>query len=104
MAHNIVNERYTPNAWNIYTFHCSDGENWKEDNVKAVDYMEKLINLSQLSGYIQIKGKQESMWGEEMAKVFEPLSSESFKVVKVSNKKDIWPEFSRLLGGKYEIQ
>ena len=66
--------------------------------------MEKLINLSQLSGYIQIKGKQESMWGEEMAKVFEPLSSESFKVVKVSNKKDIWPEFSRLLGGKYEIQ
>ena len=43
------------------------------------------------------------MWGEEMAKVFNPLVSEKFKVVKIKNKKDVWPEFARLFGGKYEI-
>jgi len=65
--------------------------------------MDKLIDISQLSGYIQIKGGGANSWGVEMAKVFEPLSSEKFKVVKISDKKDIWPEFSRLFGGKYEI-
>tara|TARA_R110001583_G_scaffold178407_2_gene334226 strand:- start:131 stop:1303 length:1173 start_codon:yes stop_codon:yes gene_type:complete len=104
LANDIVDARYSPSAWNIYTFHCSDGENWKEDNEKAVEYMTKLINMSQLAGYIQIKGRAGTQWSDEMAEVFEPLSSDSFKVVKVSNKKDIWPEFSRLFGGKYELQ
>ena len=103
MAYDITNERFNPSSWNIYTFHCSDGENWAEDNPKALDYMSKLVNMSQLSGYIQIKLGQEHIWGEEMAKVFEPLISEKFKVVNISDKKDVWPEFARLFGGKYEI-
>ncbi len=103
MAHDITHERYAPSSWNIYTFHCSDGENWAEDNPKALDYMEKLVNLSQLAGYVQIKNGQESIWGEEMAKVFEPLLSEKFKVLRISDKKDVWPEFARLFGGKYEL-
>ena len=35
---NIIDERYSPNSWNIYAFHCSDGENWPEDNEKAKNY------------------------------------------------------------------
>ena len=66
--------------------------------------MEKLINLSQLSGYIQIKGDQERIWGDEMAKIFEKLSSESFKIVKLTGKSDVWPEFAKLFGGKYELK
>ena len=78
-------------------------ENWSEDNPKALDYMSKLVSISQLAGYIQIKLGQEHIWGEEMAKVFEPLICENFKVVNISDKKDVWPEFARLFGGKYEI-
>ena len=103
MASDIVSERFSPSSWNIYTFHCSDGENWSEDNKKAVNYMEELINLSQLAGYIQIKGENTNMWGEEMAKIFEPLVDETFKVLKIKNKKDVWPQFAKLFGGKYEI-
>jgi len=99
----IVDERYNPGAWNVYTFHCSDGENWSEDNEKAFSAMEKIIDMSQLSGYIQIKSDQEKLWGEEMAKLFEPLSSESFKVTRIRDKKDIWPEFAKLFGGKYDL-
>ena len=103
MASDIISERYAPSSWNIYTFHCSDGENWVEDNKKALEYMEKLVNLSQLSGYIQIKGEQDKIWGDEMAKIFEVLTCESFKVVNVASKKDVWPQFARLFGGKYDI-
>jgi len=104
MAYEITKDRYPPGTWNIYTFHCSDGENWQEDNPKALEYMSKLVDLSQLSGYIQIKAEQDKIWGQEMAKIFSPLVSDSFKVVNISGKKDVWPEFARLFGGKYELQ
>ena len=102
-AEQIIQERYNQSSWNIYTFHCSDGENWVEDNPKALEKMRNLINISQLAGYIQIKGLQEKIWGDEMAKVFEPLVSDKFKIVQLSNKKDVWPQFSKLFGGKYEL-
>ena len=100
----ITKERYNPDSWNLYTFHCSDGENWQEDNEKALNSMEKLINLSQLSGYIQIKGPQEKIWGDEMAKIFTPLISDSFKIINIAGKSDVWPEFAKLFGGKYELK
>ncbi len=103
MAEEIINERYNPSAWNIYTFHCSDGDNWSEDNDKALEKMSYLSDISQLAGYIQIKPEQSSIWGEEMAKVFEVLTSNSFKVCRVKDKNDIWPEFAKLFGGKYEL-
>jgi uncharacterized sporulation protein YeaH/YhbH (DUF444 family) len=102
-AEQIIQERYSPSSWNIYTFHCSDGENWSEDNPKALEKMRNLVNISQLAGYIQIKKTQEKIWGDEMAKIFEPLMSEKFKVINIGDKKDIWPQFSKLFGGKYEL-
>ena len=102
-AEQIIQERYSPSSWNIYTFHCSDGENWAEDNPKALDKMRNLVNISQLAGYIQIKRTQDKIWGEEMAKIFEPLISDKFKIVNLSDKKDVWPQFSKLFGGKYEL-
>ena len=103
MAEDIINERYSPTAWNIYTFHCSDGDNWSEDNEKALEKMSYLSDVSQLAGYIQIKPDQSSIWGEEMAKVFEVLTSNSFRVCRIKDKADIWPEFAKLFGGKYEL-
>jgi sporulation protein YhbH len=102
-ALDVINERYNPSSWNVYTFHCSDGENWSEDNKKAKVIMEKIIDVSQLAGYIQIKENQEKIWGEEMAKVFEPLVTEKFKIVRIERKKDIWPQFAKLFGGKYDL-
>ena len=103
-ALSLTKERLDSASWNIYTFHCSDGENWPEDNPKALSAMEKLINLSQLSGYIQIKGEQEKIWGDEMAKIFTPLVCDSFKIINISGKKDVWPQFANLFGGKYELK
>ena len=28
----IIQERYHPSLWNIYAFHCSDGDNFDSDN------------------------------------------------------------------------
>ena len=99
----IISSRYSPSSWNIYAFHCSDGENWVEDNPKALQCMEKIIDIAQLSGYIQIKEPGTKVWGAEMAEIFSPLVSTDFKIVNISKKEDIWSEFSQLFGGKYDI-
>ena len=35
LALELVNDRYHPSSWNIYAFHCTDGDNWDEDNDAA---------------------------------------------------------------------
>ena len=103
LAEEIIEERFNPSSWNIYTFHCSDGENWSEDNEKALQKMKHLSNISQLAGYVQIKPAQESIWGEEMAEVFSVLENDSFKICKIKDKDHVWPQFAKLFGGKYDI-
>ena len=65
--------------------------------------MSRLVKISQLAGYIQIKREEDKIWGEEMANIFKPLTSENFKVVNIRDKNSVWPEFAKLFGGKYEI-
>ena len=74
---------------NIYSFHCSDGENFEEDNAKALKAMEKIIGFSQMTAYIQINHAGEKIFGQEMTKIFTPLESEKFKLVKIVKKEDI---------------
>ena len=99
----IINERYNPNSWNVYAFHGSDGENWVEDNDKAKIAMQSLIDVCQLSGYVQIIPDGETIYGKEMADIFKPLITDNFKVMKLGRKEDVWTQFSKLFGGKYDI-
>jgi sporulation protein YhbH len=32
----IINERYHPGLWNVYAFHCSDGDNFESDNAATL--------------------------------------------------------------------
>ena len=65
--------------------------------------MKGLIDVSQLAGYIQIKDKFDKSWSTEMSEIFSKLICDSFKIAKISDKKDIWSEFVKLLGGKYAV-
>lgn len=102
-ALDIVEKRYPVNSWNIYGFHCSDGENWPGDNLKAVNAMDKLIRISQMAAYIQINKSGENPFGPEMSEIFAPLEDEKFKLIKITQKEDIWPEFTKLFGGKLNV-
>src|SRR5207248_748032 len=31
LADKVINQRYTPDSWNVYAFHFSDGDNWGDD-------------------------------------------------------------------------
>jgi len=105
LALDIVEKRYHPSNWNIYSFHCSDGDNWSEDEQKALDASRKLKNISQLYSFCEIDPNSESsQWrqGENsrMYELYESLADKKFKLVHLVNSKDIWPSFKRLFGGR----
>jgi sporulation protein YhbH len=102
----IIKERYDPSNWNIYSFHCSDGDNWGEDNDKALNLTEDLKDLCQLSAYIQILGETSfgmSGGGNRMADIYDQIQDNKFKVARINSKEDVWPQFSKLFGGKYDL-
>lgn len=94
----IIEDRYSPQNWNIYSFHCSDGDNWIEDNNLAIKLSEKLADICQLYSYIEITDNYRGNAGngEPMSEYYRKIESDKFKIVNISSKEDIWPEFTKL--------
>lgn len=104
LAIEIMNKRYHPSSWNIYAFHGSDGDNWSEDNEKALKRSRYLKEKSQMYGFFEIKptgGQEYLSWsgGNTMMNVYLPLVDNKFKTILLSSKDDIWPAFVKLFGG-----
>ncbi len=96
----IINDRFHPSLWNIYAFHCSDGDNWSDDNEKAKAGAQKLTELCNLFGYGEIKPNTPSGWESSMFKVYDDVKGDNFIKVKMSDKKDIWQSFKSLLSAE----
>jgi uncharacterized protein len=99
-AIDIINARYPPSSWNLYTFHCSDGDNWLEDNEKSIKLSKKLIDICQLYSFIEIKEgeKGAKRWADPMSSIYRPLVCKNFKISEIYDKDDIWLEFKKLFG------
>jgi len=96
----IINKRFHPDAWNIYAFHCSDGDNWPDDNNRAINLSLELKALCQLYCYIQIVPSAEpQFWSTGgMAGVYSKIADSKFKIVQLESADDIWKEFKRIFG------
>lgn len=123
MQMEIVEKEYHPNAWNIYTFYCGDGENWASDNEKCIDLFKEIKDISQLTAYCEINENYEglddesleddrfksspwanfSAWKNEdldnlWAKL-KPITDKKFKRVMIGQTEHIWMAFKSLFGG-----
>ena len=93
----IIRARYHPSLWNVYAFHCSDGENFSEDNREACQAAEELARLCNLLGYGEIKSSEPFRGASTMLKAFSGLEAKNFHAVEILRKEDIWPCFKALL-------
>ncbi len=53
-AMDVITERYPATEWNLYPFYFSDGENWEDDNKRAVTYARRLADISRMFYYGQV--------------------------------------------------
>ncbi len=93
----IIHQRYHPTLWNVYAFHCSDGDNFESDNPATLKAAQELAKVSNLFGYGEIKPLGAGYYGSTMIQFFSQIQEPNFQTVQIQRKEDIWPSFKALL-------
>ena len=91
----LIEEKYSPNMWNIYPFYASDGDNWSEDNERALKAINDLCDISNLCGYAELLP---STYSTTMYYRFnKEIDKKNFVSVIVKDKKDLWTALKEML-------
>lgn len=105
LANEIVDKRYHPSSWNIYTFQCSDGDNFASDNVKFLEEVYALKQVCQLYGYCEIDPDKNNMsysyesgGYQTLYDLLQPLRDKKLQTAYVIKKEDVWKAFRTILG------
>ena len=85
-ALDIIAERYHPSLWNLYAFHCSDGDNFDSDNPAALRAAKELSEICNLFGYGEIKPLGSRYYESSMLNVFRRLDAPNFQAVLIERK------------------
>jgi sporulation protein YhbH len=93
----IIHDRYHPSLWNVYAFHCSDGDNFDSDNANALKAAKELCEICNLFGYGEIKPLGSHYYESSMLDMFRRLEADNFQSVLIERKEDIWPSFKAFL-------
>lgn len=93
----IVRDRFHPAHWNIYAFHCSDGDNFDSDNTLALESARELCETCNLFGYGEIKPMGSHYYESSMIERFKKLDAENFQSVLIERREDIWPAFKAFM-------
>lgn len=93
----IIHDRYHPSLWNVYAFHCSDGDNFDSDNANALRAAKELCEICNLFGYGEIKPLGSHYYESSMLDMFRRLEADNFQSVLIERKEDIWPSFKAFL-------
>ena len=95
LALEIIREKYPPEMWNIYPLYASDGDNWAEDNERAMKSVNELCDISSMFGYIELLP---STYSTTMYYRFnKEISRDNFVPVVVKEKKDLWDAIKDML-------
>ncbi len=98
VARSIIQREFPPDAWNIYCFQFSDGDNWGEDNNECIKILtDEIIPHCNLFCY----GQVESPYGSgdfirELRKINE--EHENLILSEIGNKDDIYDSIKTFLG------
>ncbi|MCC6220957.1 MAG: sporulation protein YhbH [Deltaproteobacteria bacterium] len=93
----IIEARYHPSLWNIYAFHCSDGDNFYSDNERALNAARQLCDACNLFGYGEIKPSGSAYYSGSMLEVFAGIGKDNFHSIVIEKKEDLWDGFRSFL-------
>ena len=91
----IIKQKYPQKMWNIYPLYASDGDNWAEDNEKAIQAVKDLCECSNMFGYIELLP---STYSTTMYYRFtKEIEDSKFTPVIVKEKRDLWEAVKEIL-------
>jgi uncharacterized protein len=92
----IIEKRYSPTLWNLYTFYVSDGDNWLEDNDRAIKAAKEMCRVCNLFGYAEIMPDYYTSTTIK-GKLINEIKNSNFNAVSIKVKQDLWAALKLLL-------
>ena len=93
----IIQARFHPAHWNIYAFHCSDGDNFDHDNKATLEAARQLCEVCNLFGYGEIKPMGSHFYESSMLDQLDDLDAANFQSVLIEQREDVWPAFKSFM-------
>ena len=91
----VIEEKYPVTTWNIYSIYASDGDNWSEDNERAIEAVKKICEVSNMFGYAELLP---STYTTTMYHKFKKeIDNPKFVPVIIKEKKDLWDALKIML-------
>uniref|UniRef100_UPI000AB85A1B DUF444 family protein n=1 Tax=Desulfolucanica intricata TaxID=1285191 RepID=UPI000AB85A1B len=89
LALDVIEKRYSPEDYNIYAFHFSDGDNLSSDNEKCVKLVEKLLKVCNMVGYGEIEGPY--YYTSTLRTAYKKIDNPKFTTVSIRDKSGVYP-------------
>lgn len=89
LALDIVSKRYSPDAYNVYLQHYSDGGNQDSDNQRYVNLTKDLLGLG-INHFAYINIGQEGSWGNLKKALTDGIQHERFLAQTIKDKSEVW--------------
>ncbi|MEL7563915.1 MAG: sporulation protein YhbH [Dehalobacterium sp.] len=98
LALEIIHQRYSPERYNIYPFHFSDGDNLPSDNEACFTLINQILPLCNLFGYGEITSPYYR--NSTLLSVFQRIKKDNLTTVTIKNKKEIYPALKKFFSEK----
>ena len=100
LSKEIVDDRYSPNEWNIYFAQASDGDNWDNDNEELKSIIANdILPITQYFSYIQVGTKRHGYYNSgNLLQEYVSLQAQHKNMVTkhIEDTSDIYPVFREI--------
>ena len=100
LAKEIIDDRYSPNEWNLYFAQASDGDNWDNDNEELLNILDKdILPVTQYFSYIQVGTKRHGYYNSgNLLQEYVKLEAvhENIVTKHIEHHSDIYPVFREI--------
>ncbi|MCI2253537.1 sporulation protein YhbH [Domibacillus sp. PGB-M46] len=87
----LMEKKYSPERYNIYPFHFSDGDNLASDNPQCVALLEKILPHCRLFGYGEVNQYNRTT---PLMSAFRKVENPLFKSYVIRKREDVYPALS----------
>lgn len=100
LAMNMIQQQYSPERYNIYPFHFSDGDNLTSDNEKCIRLIRELSPLCNIFGYGEVNQYNRS---STLMNAYKHLNDPKFKSVIIREKSEVYKALTTFFARDTEL-
>jgi len=93
LALDVIEKRYSPQDYNIYAFHFSDGDNLVSDNELCIKLINELLKVCNMVGYGEIEGAY--YYTSTLKTAYKRINSPKFTSVTIKDKSGVYPALKK---------